>query len=155
MASLALQLRTQCTKCQSPVPVNAVAPAVTCACGALNTITADAWKRVSVAAKMAADAGMAMGASAGERKFQVACAEQAPSCPGCHQPLPMEQAVGYAARGFCHCPACGKKVSLRAVPDALAAVLPVGTSHLVGEDPAQLEGGQAAKVAPFWLFSDL
>ncbi len=154
MSSMSLTLRTLCGSCAGPLPVGAVVPAVICPrCQTANTLTVDAWKRVSLAAKMASDAGMDLGASSGDRKFQLSANPEPPTC-ACGTAVPMENALLYANRGFVHCPGCGARLTLRSVPPPLAAVLPPGTTHLVAEDAATLQGAAPAGPVKFFFWAE-
>lgn len=144
MVSLAIELKTTCDTCDLPMPVNTLAPEVSCAsCGRPTTVGTVVWTALF---RMPLYDGPRMLASETRKstagKLQATYARISPQCWGCQKEIPLESVQEVTGQAFLPCDRCGKCTWVRAVPTDLAAVLP-GITHLIGEDPEPLSSGPA------------
>jgi DNA-directed RNA polymerase subunit RPC12/RpoP len=144
MVSLAIELKTTCDTCDLPMPVNTLAPEVSCAsCGRPTTVGTVVWTALF---RMPLYDGPRMLASETRKstagKLQATYARMSPQCWGCQKEIPLESVQEVTGQAFLRCDRCGKSTWVRAVPTDLAAVLP-GITHLLGEDPEPLSRGPA------------
>ncbi|HEX6371075.1 MAG TPA: hypothetical protein VF006_19310 [Longimicrobium sp.] len=142
MRTIAVQIRTSCSACGSPLPLNAMVPRLACrACGASNDLGTDFWREVlgdddvSSATILLHDREVALDADFRDD----------PACAACGAGIPAEAALAAADAGGIACPGCGARAPLR-VPEPAWVVS--GFPLLVGEDPLQLPAAGATVPVP-------
>jgi predicted RNA-binding Zn-ribbon protein involved in translation (DUF1610 family) len=140
MQSIAVQIRTSCTRCGAPLPLNAMVPRLACpACGGENKLDDEFWvdilgdRDLSSSTIITAGREVAMEVSVGK----------APACPACGTAIPVESALAAAEVGSLPCPGCGARTLLRVPPRAWVLS---GFALLVGEDELQLPSAEGAAV---------
>jgi len=142
MVSLGVELKTTCSTCDLPMPVNTLAPEVSCAsCGRPTTVGTSVWRALfrtpiyDAPRMLARETRLSTAES-----LRATYARMNPRCWGCQKEIPIESIREVNDQAFLPCDRCGKSTWVRAVHAELAAVLP-DVTHLVGEDPEPLPGG--------------
>lgn len=132
MKAIAVQLRTSCGKCGSPLPLNAMVPRLACpACSAVNGLSDAFWTAVL------GDNDLSSGTIITEGR-QVALEvdrADAPACGKCGAAISTKRALAAADEGFVACGSCGERVLVRVPPRAWVMS---GFRLLVGEDAMQV-----------------
>ncbi|HEX5871600.1 MAG TPA: hypothetical protein VFY65_14335, partial [Longimicrobium sp.] len=142
MRTFAVQIRTSCSACGSPLPLNAMVPRISCAaCGARNELDDEFWTGIlgeddlSTSTVITASREVALEVSR----------PSAPACAACGAGIPPESALAAADAGAVACPGCGARTLLR-VPGTSWVLS--GFRLLVGEDELQLPASGATVDAP-------
>lgn len=143
MQSIAVQIRTSCTRCGAPLPLNAMVPRLACpACGGQNELDDAFW--VNVLGDRDLSSGTIITAGR-EVALEVSIGSD-PACPACNAAIPADAALSAADAGSLPCPGCGARTLLRRPPRPWVLS---GFQLLVGEDELQVPSAEgAAVVAP-------
>ncbi|MBI5502987.1 MAG: hypothetical protein HY907_22270 [Deltaproteobacteria bacterium] len=143
--SIVLELVVRCERCLAPVPVPTVCSSATCErCGSVQALPDALWTGVfppsdSVAILRRLGRGGVEYKPHDERVSRAVWIRRAPFCPGCGTELDEARIQSRLGAGQLPCPACGRKLAVRAAdelcralqPDALAVV-----SQLAEDEPA-------------------
>ncbi|HEX8271305.1 MAG TPA: hypothetical protein VF615_01565 [Longimicrobiaceae bacterium] len=142
MRTLALRLRTACTRCGGALPLNALAPRLACpACGAPNELSDEFWAAILGDVGPGESTIFTVG-----REVSLEAAASGPACYSCGAAISTEEALASADAGSLPCGACGARTLLRVPPEPFVLS---GFPLLVGEDETQLPApGGAEVVAP-------
>jgi DNA-directed RNA polymerase subunit RPC12/RpoP len=142
MKAIAVQVRTSCTKCGSPLPLNAMVPRLACpACSADNALSDAFWTAVlgdsdlSTCTIITEERQVALEVSRGDD----------PACSKCGSAISAKRALAAADDGFVPCGSCGTRAVVRVPPRPWVMS---GFKLLVGEDEMQLPAGGATVNAP-------
>ncbi|HEX2079171.1 MAG TPA: hypothetical protein VHG08_15710 [Longimicrobium sp.] len=142
MRTIAVQLRTSCSTCGSPLPLNAMVPRLACAaCGGQNTLGDAFWTAVLGDADLSSSTIITQGR---EVALEVERPEH-PACAKCGAEIPVDAALAGAEAGGVDCVGCGTRTLLRAPPRPWVLS---GFRLLVGEDALQLPAAGATVEAP-------
>jgi DNA-directed RNA polymerase subunit RPC12/RpoP len=137
MRAIAVQLRTECSACGSPLPLNAMVPRLACpACSAANELGGGFWKDVLGDRDLSTATIILHGR---EVKLEVGFRDH-PACAACHADIPVDAAQAAADAGSVACPGCGARALVRVPPREWVIS---GFPLLVGEDPLQLPAAGA------------
>ncbi|HEU4881029.1 MAG TPA: hypothetical protein VFT45_02255 [Longimicrobium sp.] len=142
MRAIAIQLRTECSACGSPLPLNAMVPRLACpACSAVNDLGGDFWKEVLGDDGLSSATIIMQG-----RELSLDVDVRAnPACAKCGADIPIDAALAAADAGSVACPGCGVRALVR-VPEGPWVVS--GFPLLVGEDALQLPAAGATVGLP-------
>ncbi|HST60584.1 MAG TPA: hypothetical protein VLK84_17930, partial [Longimicrobium sp.] len=142
MRIVSVQLRTSCSRCGSPLPLNAMVPRLACpACSAQNDLDDEFW--LSILAD--GDLGTCTILTSG-REISLDVEKTGPACRECGAGIPKEDALAAADAGSVACRACGARALVRVPPPAFVLS---GIALLVGEDPLQVPAaGATLEVQP-------
>ncbi len=142
MRTTAVRIRTSCSSCGGPLPLNALAPRPACpACGAQNELGDGFWTAILGDERL-----RSCTIYTGGREVALEAGGGPPACHACGAAIPEEDALAGADAGSVACGGCGAPTLLRVPPRALAIA---GFRLLVGEDGTQLAApGGAAVRAP-------
>jgi DNA-directed RNA polymerase subunit RPC12/RpoP len=142
MRTIAVQLRTACSDCGSPLPLNAMTPRLACpACSATNELGGDFWKDVLGDDDLSSGIILLQGR---ELTLEVDLRDD-PACARCGDDIPADAAMAAAEAGSVACPGCGVRALVR-VPERPWVVS--GFPLLVGEDELQLPAAGATIPVP-------
>jgi DNA-directed RNA polymerase subunit RPC12/RpoP len=142
MRTISVQIRTSCSKCGSPLPLNAMTPRLACsACGGQNQLGDDFWTAVLGDDDLGSGTVITAGRTA---ELEVSRGKD-PACARCGAGIPASDAMAAADAGAIDCAACGARTPLRIPP---ASWVLSGFPLLVGEDELQLPAAGAAADAP-------
>jgi DNA-directed RNA polymerase subunit RPC12/RpoP len=142
MRTISVQIRTACSKCGSPLPLNAMTPRLACsACGGQNQLGDDFWTAVLGGDDLGSATIITDVRTA---ELEVNRADD-PACAKCGAGIPAKAAMAAADAGGIDCTACGARTPLRVPP---ASWVLSGFPLLVGEDELQLPSAGAAVDAP-------
>jgi DNA-directed RNA polymerase subunit RPC12/RpoP len=142
MSSYAIQIRTSCEACGSPLPLNALVPTLACpACSHRNTFSDEFWR-----ALLQNDGDLAGSSTVfiGNRQVAFSAERAPPVCAGCGAELNERELRTAAGNGAWVC-ACGHRTPVRVAPPSAAAP---GLLLLVGEDDGQLPSPGATQPVP-------
>jgi DNA-directed RNA polymerase subunit RPC12/RpoP len=140
MQTIAVQLRTSCSDCGAPLPLNAMVPRLACpACGGQNELSDAFWTGVLGDRDLTSATIITEGR---EVALEVSITGQ-PACAECGAVIWAEAALAGAYAGGIACAACGTRALLRAPPRPWVLS---GFALLVGEDEMQVPGGAAIEV---------
>ncbi|HEV3051682.1 MAG TPA: hypothetical protein VGX50_15360, partial [Longimicrobium sp.] len=113
MRTLSVQLRTSCSKCGSPLPLNAMTPRLACsACGGQNQLDDDFWSAVLGDDDLGSGTIITAGRTV---ELEVSRAAD-PACAKCGAGIPAGDALAAADAGAINCAACGARTPLRVPP---------------------------------------
>lgn len=128
MQIVSVQLLSSCSKCGSPLPLNAMVPRVACpACSAANDLDDEFWLTVL------GDEDLGSATIITRQRRVVLQAERGgPACPKCAVSIAPDDALAAAVAGAVACGACGERTAVRVPPSAFVLA---GFQLLVGEDP--------------------
>lgn len=139
MQTIAVQLRTACSKCGAPLPLNAMVPRLECpACGGQNELGDAFWTAVLGDDDLSSSTIITQGR---EVALEVSIGGH-PACPECGAAIPADAALAAADAGGVACTACGARTLLRVPPRPWVLS---GFRLLVGEDEMQVPGTGAAE----------
>lgn len=142
MRTIAVQIRTACTACGSPLPLNAMTPRLSCpACSTQNELGDGFWTDVLGDDDLSSSTIILQGR---EVALDVQLRD-APACAACGTGIPADAALAGAEAGAIPCPGCGARTPLRVPP---AAWVLSGFGLLVGEDELQLPAAGATVETP-------
>ncbi len=131
MRTFSVQLRTSCSRCGSPLPLNAMVPWLACpACSATNQLDDEFW--LSILAD--GDLGTCTIFTSG-REISLDVEKTGPACGTCGAGIAKDDALAAADAGSVACTACGARTLVRVPPPAFVLS---GIALLVGEDPLQV-----------------
>lgn len=131
MRTFAVQIRTSCSRCGSPLPLNAMVRRLACpACSAQNDLDDEFW----LAILGDQDLGSCTILTSG-REISLDVAKRGPACAKCGADLPKDDALAAADTGSVACTACAARTLVRVPP---AAFVLSGIALLVGEDEMQI-----------------
>ncbi len=145
MDALRIEARNQCKGCGLPVPFNAYVEQTTCgSCSRVVPFGVDDWtsmlgKPFKIGHDMPAGETKTVTLIGGGVTIALDYTHEDACCTKCKSALPSE-VEQFASRGWVICPACGNRLSVRAVPASLAWS---GATLLIGEDVAQVTGAPA------------
>jgi predicted RNA-binding Zn-ribbon protein involved in translation (DUF1610 family) len=141
MRTLAVQIRTTCNACGSPLPLNAMVPRLSCAaCGGSNELDDEFWTAV-----LDDDLGSATVITADRTAQLEVSRAEGPACAACGAGIATEDALAGADAGSVACGGCGAQTLLRVPPPSWVLS---GFHLLVGEDALQLPAAGATVEAP-------
>lgn len=150
MAIIWLELHTDCPRCLAAVPMNLVANAMPCPrCGTQVALAPD----VALAQVVSGREGqVGMFGNAGGIGGRFGPVTEVP-CARCEAAVDPFHAT---PEGVVRCERCQAPISVRAVPQELAAKVPGGITHFVGESrtPRLADDGKTPLVQRFYLWSD-
>jgi DNA-directed RNA polymerase subunit RPC12/RpoP/uncharacterized protein YbdZ (MbtH family) len=136
MRTFAVQLRTSCSRCGSPLPLNALVPRLACpACSASNELDDEFW----LAVLGDDDLGTCTILTSG-REISLDVAKTGPACTTCGAAIPAKDALAAADAGSVACTACAARTLVRVPPPAFVLS---GIALLVGEDEMQIPASGA------------
>jgi predicted RNA-binding Zn-ribbon protein involved in translation (DUF1610 family) len=145
MISVAIEVQTTCGTCQMPMPVNTLAPEVSCpSCGRPTAIRDDVWRSIlrdptyDGPRMIPKDTRQASGG-----KLSLSYKRLGPCCQGCKQEIPVASILEVNDQAMLRCDRCAAQTWVRSVPASLAGALP-NITHLVGEDPDPRAGEPAS-----------
>jgi hypothetical protein len=109
MRTIAVQLRTSCRKCGSPLPLNAMVPRLSCAaCGGQNELDDAFWTSV-----LGEDDLSTSTIITDSREIALELSRpKEPACAACGAGIPAAGALAAAEAGFIACPACAVRTLL-------------------------------------------
>ncbi|HYR11362.1 MAG TPA: HEAT repeat domain-containing protein [Longimicrobium sp.] len=137
MRTIAVQIRTSCRKCGSPLPLNAMVPRLSCAaCGGQNELDDAFWTSVLGEDDLSTSTVIT---DSREIALEVSRPKE-PACAACGAGIPVDNALAAAEAGSIACPACAARTLLRVPPRHWVLS---GFRLLVGEDELQLPAGGA------------
>ncbi|HYW11663.1 MAG TPA: hypothetical protein VE871_06880 [Longimicrobium sp.] len=136
MRIVSVQLRTSCSRCGSPLPLNALVPRLACpACSATNELDDEFW----LAVLGDDDLGTCTILTAG-REISLDVEKAGPACAECGADIPAKDALAAADAGSVACTACAARTLVRVPPPVFVLS---GFQLLVGEDPLQVPAAGA------------
>jgi DNA-directed RNA polymerase subunit RPC12/RpoP len=142
MRAISVQIRTSCTACGSPLPLNAMVPRLACpSCSTPNDLNDDFWRNVLGDEGLSSATIILQGR---EVALEVDYRDE-PACAACGTAIPLDAARAAADEGGVGCPGCGVRALVRVPPPAWAAS---GFPLLVGEDPLQVPAAGGTVEAP-------
>lgn len=148
MRTVAVHLLSSCSRCGSPLPLNAMVPRLACpACSSANELDDGFWLAVLGDEDLGTCTILRQG-----RKVSLEVKRAGPACSACGAHIPAAHALAAAGAGSVACEACGAGTFVRPPPPGFAVP---DCRLLVGEDVLQMpaEGrtvevrGAAAPVA--------
>jgi DNA-directed RNA polymerase subunit RPC12/RpoP len=141
MRTLSFQVRTSCSECGNPLPLNAMVQRVSCAaCSAVNDLGADFWQEILGDD----DVGTCTILMAG-RQVALDVGGAGPACANCGEAIDGDAALAAADAGSIACGKCGTRALLRVPPEAFVVS---GMRLLVGEDERQVPAAGTVAVTP-------
>jgi DNA-directed RNA polymerase subunit RPC12/RpoP len=142
MKAISVQLRTSCSKCGSPLPLNAMVPRLACsACSAVNPLPDAFWTAVLGDNDLSTCTIITEGRQVA---LEVGRSDN-PLCVTCEAEIPAKDALAAADAGFVACPGCGGRNRVRVPPRSWVLS---GFKLLVGEDEMQIPAEGAALQTP-------
>jgi DNA-directed RNA polymerase subunit RPC12/RpoP len=142
MPSYAVQTRTSCDACGSPLPLNAVVPELACPpCSRRNVFSDQFWLSM-----LSSDDELTGSSTVfiGNRQVAFSAERRPPLCDGCGRALVARELETASEAGWLRCD-CGVRTSVRRAADSLSSS---GLRLLVGEDERQLPSGGAELPVP-------
>lgn len=143
MKAISVQIRTSCSKCGSPLPLNAMVPRLACpACSAENSLSDAFWTAVLGDSSL----GTCTIITEGRQVALEVSRGEDPECATCGATISTKRALAGAEQGWVDCGNCSARVRVRVPPKAWVLS---GFRLLVGEDEMQIPAeGQTLAVSP-------
>jgi len=151
MTTVGIELKTACAQCGENVPLNAVVMVVWCPkCECQTSLDVETWKKIleapALEGPLAEPGKVAASVVQAARPWMRSFVRKVAGCARCGCPVPEEDVLAHAGRGWCVCGRCGESVSVRALPAHFAGL--GGITHLIGEDAAQLAARGPSRAQP-------
>ena len=141
MRTLSLQIRTSCSECGNPLPLNAMVARVACpACSAVNELGDGFWQNVLGDSDLSTCTMITEG-----RTLQLDVGGSGPACAKCGEEIDDGAALAAADAGFIACGKCGTRALVRVPPESFVVS---GMRLLVGEDEGQVPAAGPAAETP-------
>jgi DNA-directed RNA polymerase subunit RPC12/RpoP len=149
MIGIEIGLLMECAGCWQPVAINAFTSHVTCLrCNRAIDLDGDQWRALLAPAiaegpKLPEGEKKTLSGSTGGARYTLTYGRKEPRCVACQTHLPIAAAVAQAraTNGWAACARCGAWRLVRTPPPELLAHAAPGVVSLLGEDPAQVQGG--------------
>lgn len=142
MKGICLEIKTTCTSCGNPLPLNALVDKFLCpACQHTAEFSYEFWKDsildvkeiLNDLKKMGENEGRNSTVMTGQYTFQRLYVNQKPRCGKCKIQLDSNKYEEFSAAGCAVCTNCGSKISVRHLSGASADTL-YNINYLIGED---------------------
>jgi len=152
MLSVCLEIKTTCSSCGNPLPVNALVSRIHCSsCQADSDFSNELWSESILESTLKEGITFAENEArqetvmTGQYNFQILYGRQNPRCANCKTPLDENLFEAYTSAGKAVCTKCNSEVSFRKIPDELKTIFQT-VNYIAGEDADQIPGGQSKNV---------